>query len=1136
MVLLVLAWVPAVPATAWPANTEVLAANTAALPANTEVALPDSGYLSGPLDTDESQLGDEFFNFPVELGEHPRPGESPLAGWIHFRFEPVAEDPDRVRFTFVYDSTGPTDMWSFENGQTWLLTDNRAVSNPSPHAPNEGILNIRTGEIETIVVNPAFQNSVIADVTRNNRIPFAAVPTYPFDPELAGTLVSLLPPELVPLLIPPQLLALEPGFVFHEAFFTYSSEGRITGFKFFGWSILPAGLVAYLNPLLVEVGVSTFPYSAFGLNGDFFFGLPFECPPGTFCPTRESSPDGLLVDPTAFFRPYFMLGSKELAAVAEPPATAPDCAPMSRAGSLLLAHGDKLYQIGGRDPGGVTDRVDVYDVATRSWSEGVPLAFATADAQGGVIASKIYVYGGSAPSGEPRPVLQVFDPASGQWTQGADGPAPVAGGAAAVAGESLYIIGGRVEGGAGGTHNRAVLAYHAARPGLPAGWDMMDPEPEDAPILTEGASAMAVGAQIYVFGGKKLDPDTAILSVTGEVFVYSTISREFSPGPSLLWGVYDAAVGRVGNRIFLSGGRREVDGPVTADVQEWAIGQQSWRKTRPMPFPVAGAGSASVNGEIFFAGGTSPDSAATRGFQMLDVGRGWSICGSRPFFTAADVMNSASLVVGPRALSPGSLAVVTGYNLDGVDRVHVNGQPAEIVAGAATIASINSRYRSSTLPQRLHFRLPEGITGGSATIEVGSLAVEVEVAEAGPGIFLEARGEAHDPIYLHTASALACNHDGTLNYAANPARPGERVTLRMTGLGSAPSPAAVEVSIDGMPSLVDTVVPGSPTGLWQVGVVVPEVTRSANRLSVRATVAGVDSNVAGLAVLRPEDDGMVTRLLFGFPIPLPCAAPFAPCEGAICLDGGRFQVDVAWRTSGGQTGEAQAVPGVSSHDSGVLYFFDSGNWEMLVKVLDGCGINERYWVFAAAATDVEYTLTVTDRVTGQSTSYFNPLGTPAAPITDSSALAVCDAVPVTSAERLIHPSAPSRAPTASLVDKGTCSAGPTGLCLDQGRFRVEVDWTTVAGDSGPGMVVPFGGDDSGLFYFFAEDNWEMLVKVLDGCAVNERFWVFAAAATDVEYTLTVTDTETDQVREYVGPADRAIADTAAFATCPPPTL
>jgi hypothetical protein len=63
----------------------------------------------------------------------------------------------------------------------------------------------------------------------------------------------------------------------------------------------------------------------------------------------------------------------------------------------------------------------------------------------------------------------------------------------------------------------------------------------------------------------------------------------------------------------------------------------------------------------------------------------------------------------------------------------------------------------------------------------------------------------------------------------------------------------------------------------------------------------------------------------------------------------------------------------------------------------------------------------------------------------------------------------------------------------------------------------------------------MLIKVLDGCNINNRYWVFAAATTNVEYTLRVTDTETGASKQYrnpLGQASPAITDTSAFATCP----
>ena len=119
-----------------------------------------------------------------------------------------------------------------------------------------------------------------------------------------------------------------------------------------------------------------------------------------------------------------------------------------------------------------------------------------------------------------------------------------------------------------------------------------------------------------------------------------------------------------------------------------------------------------------------------------------------------------------------------------------------------------------------------------------------------------------------------------------------------------------------------------------------------------------------------------------------------------------------------------------------------------------------------------------------------------------------------------------------------CVAGATRLCLQKGRFRAEVAWDA-AGSSGAGQTVANSSAgpsvESGLFWFFSPDNWELMVKVLDGCAINSRYWVFAAGTTNVHYVLTVTDTTTGAVARYENPAGRAAAavtDVGAFQTCP----
>ena len=120
----------------------------------------------------------------------------------------------------------------------------------------------------------------------------------------------------------------------------------------------------------------------------------------------------------------------------------------------------------------------------------------------------------------------------------------------------------------------------------------------------------------------------------------------------------------------------------------------------------------------------------------------------------------------------------------------------------------------------------------------------------------------------------------------------------------------------------------------------------------------------------------------------PAAAGCVPSDTRLCLNGGRYAVEVAWRDFDGKAGQGHVVPGAAA-DSGLFWFFGPQNWELLVKVLDGCAVNGHVWVFAAATTTVEHTLVVTDTLTGAAARYDNPAGRPAPAVTDTLAFAAC---------------------------------------------------------------------------------------------------------------------------------------------------
>jgi hypothetical protein len=115
-------------------------------------------------------------------------------------------------------------------------------------------------------------------------------------------------------------------------------------------------------------------------------------------------------------------------------------------------------------------------------------------------------------------------------------------------------------------------------------------------------------------------------------------------------------------------------------------------------------------------------------------------------------------------------------------------------------------------------------------------------------------------------------------------------------------------------------------------------------------------------------------------------------------------------------------------------------------------------------------------------------------------------------------------------------ASSTALCL-QGRFLVTAKFRVGAPGTAEStaQVVPAANPGSGLFWFFASDNWEVMVKAIDACSLNDRFWIFSAATTNVFYRLDIFDEMTASQRVYInypGPPAPAVTDTDALAVCP----
>jgi hypothetical protein len=124
----------------------------------------------------------------------------------------------------------------------------------------------------------------------------------------------------------------------------------------------------------------------------------------------------------------------------------------------------------------------------------------------------------------------------------------------------------------------------------------------------------------------------------------------------------------------------------------------------------------------------------------------------------------------------------------------------------------------------------------------------------------------------------------------------------------------------------------------------------------------------------------------------------ANCSGAFscvrdsftaCLLNGRFQVTVTYRTST-TNGNAQVMNFSSSRaesdESAFFWFFNSSNFEMGLKMLNACSLNNRFWVYISGLTDQGWTVTIIDTQTGVSTVYQNNLNHLSSTVADTGTL------------------------------------------------------------------------------------------------------------------------------------------------------
>ena len=61
----------------------------------------------------------------------------------------------------------------------------------------------------------------------------------------------------------------------------------------------------------------------------------------------------------------------------------------------------------------------------------------------------------------------------------------------------------------------------------------------------------------------------------------------------------------------------------------------------------------------------------------------------------------------------------------------------------------------------------------------------------------------------------------------------------------------------------------------------------------------------------------------------------------------------------------------------------------MIKVVDGCDFNQRYWIYLAGLTTMDATVEIVDTVSGAEKRYHHSAGSNFVPISDINAFATC---------------------------------------------------------------------------------------------------------------------------------------------------
>jgi hypothetical protein len=386
----------------------------------------------------------------------------------------------------------------------------------------------------------------------------------------------------------------------------------------------------------------------------------------------------------------------------------------------------RIVVVGGIDPDAGATTTDIYDPATKSWSEGGSFRFGRSDATLVRLRDgRVLLSGGLHGGGGPIPVTDIYDPATNAWTTipaRFGEPDVQSAGAVTLADGRVLVAGGFI-------HYYPDPAVAVATAFDPATDTWTHVAPMRAPRALHSLVSLADGRVLAVGGysGYTIIGDSTALVAQTSAEIYDPATNAWTPAAPTSVGHAGALATRLQDgRVLIAGGYANGAAPAITTVEIYDPATNVWTPapplTAPRPRPMGGlmfdgrvivlsadAHSGEVSGEEYIPGAaawtpiapasiTTPNPSAIvfDGGQYILVAGGNSVDAAEMYklnhrpLAVATIANPAVQTV------PGNLAAI---NVSAAGSGDLDGDPLTYTwsAGSAILARTNDPTLSATL-------------------------------------------------------------------------------------------------------------------------------------------------------------------------------------------------------------------------------------------------------------------------------------------------------------------------------------------------------------------------------------------------------------------------------------------------------